>query len=180
MITKQTSAKLLKLLLTVVLLGSCASPNSKTETTNTLTQSCTNEAVGYTVRYPAGWKTNSGNLTKPCEIFDPESAESPEPTDSIEKAIYLRADRVPFEQAAESEGERVLSRQTATIDGHQAVIVESESTGEALLPEGYRYYSYKVDLGNQTLIAITYKVKEQDYQRNQKILDHMMKSLEIN
>jgi hypothetical protein len=61
----------------------------------------------------------------------------------------------------------------------RALVVESESTGKALLPEGYRYYTYIVEIDDETLLATTYRDKENNYQRNQKILDKMMASMDI-
>lgn len=146
-----------------------------------LSQTCTNNDIGYQVNYPPDWQTNPGEVLASCQVFDPESATVPEYTESTEKAVYLRfEENVPFDLAAkENMGERHLSRQDLTIQGNQAVAVESESTGKAMLPEGMRTYSYIVDLGDRTMIATTYDIPGNDYQRNKQILDRMMETIQF-
>ncbi len=147
-----------------------------------LTQTCINQQVGYQVNYPQDWQTNSGKVMNFCQVFDPNSAKVPERTESISKAIYLRVEEnTPFDLVSqENLGEEHLSKETLTIDSYQAVAVESESTGRAMLPKGQRTYSYIVDLGNRTLIATTYDVPGNDYPKNKQILDDMLKTLEFN
>lgn len=146
-----------------------------------LGQTCTNEAAGYTIRYPTGWQTNPGDVTEQCRVFDPAAITLPERSESFDEAIHIRVDRVPFEQVTDetSISERQLSRRETTIDGHQAVVVEAESTGQALLPEGIRSYRYAVNLNGQTLIASTYDVQGTQYQRNKQVLDQMINTLDI-
>ncbi|EAZ88390.1 hypothetical protein [Crocosphaera chwakensis] len=146
-----------------------------------LDQTCTNEKVGYQVNYPQNWQTNSGDVMNDCQVFDPNSAKVPEQTESISKAIYLRVEEnTPFDLVSqENLGEQHLSKETLTIDSYQAVAVESESTGRAMLPKGQRNYSYIVDLGNRTFIATTYDVPNNNYTKNKQILDDMLKTIEF-
>ena len=151
---------------------------SPTETDNSLVlnRTCVNKAIGYQINYPQGWQTNSGEVVNRCRVFDPRSAEVPEYTESIGKAIYLRVENnVSFEEIAKEDlSERHLSSKTTNIKDRRAVVIESESTGKALLRKGIRKYSYIVDLGNKTLIATTYDTTDSNYQQNKQILDRMM------
>ncbi|MEQ8973301.1 MAG: S-layer homology domain-containing protein [Coleofasciculus sp. C1-SOL-03] len=147
-----------------------------------LSQTCTNEAVGYTVNYPQGWVTNSGSVVEQCKVFDPESISLPEQSESFDEAVHIRVDRVPFERVASTDNQssQELSRRQTTIDGYQAVVVENKATGIGLIPEGVRSYLYFVDLDGQTLIGTTYDMQGQRYQRNKQVLDQMMNSLSFN
>lgn len=162
-------------------------PSQSSETENNtnnsipLSQTCTNNDLGYQVSYPQGWQSNRGEVLAPCQVFDPVSATVPANTESTEKAIYLRVEQnTPYDLAAkENLGERHLSLQDLTIQGNEAVAVESESTGKAMLPEGLRSYSYIVDLGDRIMIAITYDIPGNNYQENKQILDRMMETIEF-
>lgn len=147
-----------------------------------LTQTCSNQKVGYQVNYPQDWQTNSGKVMNDCQVFDPTSAKVPEQTESISKAIYLRVEEnTPFDLVSqENLGEEHLSKETLTIDSYQAVAVERQSTGRAMLPKGQQSYSYIVDLGDRTMIATTYDVPGNNYPKNKQILDAMFKTIEFN
>jgi len=147
-----------------------------------LSQTCTNEAVAYTVNYPQGWVTNSGSVVEQCKVFDPESISLPEQSESFDEAVHIRVDQVPFERVASEDNQtsQELSRRQTTIDGYQAVVVENKATGIGLIPEGVRSYLYFVNLDGQTLIGTTYDMQGQRYQRNKKVLDQMMNSLSFN
>ncbi|WP_052307402.1 hypothetical protein, partial [Coleofasciculus chthonoplastes] len=147
-----------------------------------LSQTCTNEAVSYTVSYPQGWVTNSGSVVEQCKVFDPESISLPEQSESFDEAVHIRVDKIPFERVAREDNQtsQELSRRQTTIDGYQAVVVENKATGIGLIPEGVRSYLYFVDLDGQTLIGTTYDMQGQRYQRNKQVLDQMMNSLSFN
>lgn len=155
---------------------------STTSTTGVeLAQTCTSTEGGYAVDYPDGWSTNEGDVTSPCRFFHPEPFEVPEATEVFGLAVTIGVEPVPFERVAAPDGmgEEELSRQETTVAGQPAVLVETESTGEALLPEGVRSYRYAVDLDGRTLVAVTRDVEGLDYGRNQDVLDAMMSSLEL-
>ena len=145
-------------------------------------QTCVNNDIGYRVSYPQDWQTNSGKVIDRCRVFDPHSAIVPKYTESTDKAIYIWIEKnVSFASITQEDvSERHLSKQDTAISGDRAVIVESESTGEALLREGIRKYSYIIDLGDATLIATTYDITGNDYQKNKQILDRMMNTIEFN
>lgn len=146
-----------------------------------LSQTCSNTTIGYTVHYPANWITNSGEVLDPCQVFDPSAITLPEQSSSFDEAIHLRIDMAPFERATEeSISEAELSRRTTTVDGLPAVVTENESTGRGLLPAGVRYYSYTINLdGGEVLVASTYDVANQSYNRNKQVLDQMVSSLQF-
>ncbi len=147
-----------------------------------LAQSCTNAEDGYSIQFPEGWFTNEGEVVPTCRYFHPQAFEVPEATEVFDLAVTVRVDDVPFTRVAsegDSLGERVLSREETTVAGHQAVRVEAESTGDALLPEGVRSYRYHVEVDDGTLTATTHDVGDLDYEANKEILDEMMKTLEL-
>ncbi|MEM6751400.1 MAG: S-layer homology domain-containing protein [Cyanobacteria bacterium P01_C01_bin.38] len=146
-----------------------------------LGQTCTSRAIGYTVSYPVGWQTNSGDVVKPCQIFDFRSIQLRERSEDFDEAVYFDLENVPFEKImnAPSRGLRVLSRDETTVGSRRAVVTESESTGLTILPKGIRSYKYLIDFNYQTLVVVTYQVKSQNYQRNKKVLDKMLESIKF-
>ena len=154
------------------------------ETNNSLVldRTCVNATAGYQIDYPQGWQTNSGEVVNRCRVFDPRSAQVPEYTESTGKAIYLRVENnVSFEAIAKEDiSERHLSNKASKIQNKRAVVIESESTGKALLRKGVRKYSYIVDLGDKTLIATTHDIPGSNYQQNKQILDQMMATIKFN
>jgi hypothetical protein len=173
-------------------------PNSQPEPGNevTLGQTCTNEAVGYTVDYPVGWQTNArsdlrgipddidkspSQIVEPCSVFDSGEIEIEYATEDFDEAVYFDLENIPFNELVnlESRSTETLSRRETTVDGRQAVVVEKEGTGIGLLPEGRRFYSYYIDYGDQTLKVTTYNVPNQPYATNKQIIDQMMNNIEI-
>ncbi len=147
-----------------------------------LAQSCTNREDGYGIQFPQGWSTNEGEVVPPCRYFHPQAFEVPEATEVFDLAITVRVDDVPFTRVTSEEdslGERVLSREETTVAGHQAVRVEVQSTGDALLPEGVHSYRYHVDVDGGTLTATTHDVGDVGYEGNKDIVDQMMETLEF-
>lgn len=147
-----------------------------------LAQSCTNAENGYSIQFPEGWFTNEGDVVPTCHYFHPQAFEVPEATEVFDLAVTVRVDDVPFTRVAGEEdslGEQVLSREETTVAGHQAVRVEAESTGDALLPEGVRSYRYHVEVADGTLTATTHDVGDLDYEANKEIVDEMVETLEL-
>lgn len=147
-----------------------------------LAQSCTNAEDGYSIQFPEGWSTNDAEVAPTCRYFHPEAFEVPEATEVFDLAVTVRVDDVPFTRVASEEdslGEQILSRDETTVAGHQAVRVEAESTGDALLPEGVHSYRYHVEVDNGTLTATTHDVGDLDYEANKGIVDAMMETLEL-
>jgi hypothetical protein len=148
-----------------------------------LGQTCSNGAANYTVNYPTGWVSNAGDVLNSCQVFDPTSITLPERSSSFNEAIHLRIDSIPFEEVADTDDitETILTRRDTTVDGYEAIIEESESTGRALLPEGVRSYAYLINLGDgEIMVASTYDVANQQYTRNKRVLDQMISTLRFN
>jgi hypothetical protein len=57
--------------------------------------------------------------------------------------------------------------------------IEGESTGEGLHDRGIRSYQYVVDLGDTSMIAVTYDVGEPAFERKRQVLDAMMATLDF-
>jgi hypothetical protein len=147
----------------------------------TLGQTCTNESIGFTVRYPSGWQTNSGGVINQCLAFDPTSVTLPERAESFDEAIRIRQSEISFNRATEIDDitERELSRRSTTVNGRSAIAVESETTGRGILPEGIRIYQYVINLDGGAVLASTYDIDTDQYERNKQILDQMMDSIEF-
>lgn len=146
----------------------------------TLGQTCTNQTIGYTVRYPTGWMTNAGEVLPQCQVFDSDSVQLKAATEDFDEAVYFDLERIPFNGLVSKLGgptSRVLSRRQTSVNGRQAVAVETEATGSGLLPAGRRTYQYLIDFNGQTLVVRTYNVPNQSYETNKQVLDRMAESL---
>lgn len=138
------------------------------------------EAARYTVTYPQDWDTNDPGPAEACEVFHPNEVELPtQPQDrGLHWAVTMDVDTVAWEDVQPGSGpDEVIESRETTVDGRRAVVVEQRSTGEALLPEGERRYSYRVDLDGETLIASTNTVGDTDDERDMAVLDRMMDEL---
>jgi hypothetical protein len=151
-----------------------------------LEASCTNEVSGYTVRYPAGWLVNTGDVLPPCSVFDPRNVDIPVDSE-LPAAIAVAISRqdVGFRQATDFAADPsvdVVSTTVAEVDGHPALRAELRHTGWGLYDAGHRSYAWFVDLGDQTLIAVTHDVQDADpppFAARQRILDAMLASVRI-
>lgn len=145
---------------------------------------CTNDDVGATVAYPAGWEVNDGTVLPACSLFDPESVEVREGTEiPRDIAITLRVEAVSSDRVADVEADptvEVRSREETTVGGREAVAAEVEHTGEGLYDAGDVTYAYYVDLDERTLIAQTHQLEAADppgYDERREILDAMMAAI---
>ena len=148
-----------------------------------LEQTCENTTSGFTVDYPAGWMTNTQDIAPSCFVFDPNNITLQERASSLDEAIHLRVDSVPYSRATRQDDptETEISRQSTTVNGREAILTESESNGRGLIPEGVTSYRYIINLGNgETMLASTYDYAGQPYERNKEILDQMISTLTFN
>jgi len=115
-----------------------------TDSTMEQTRECINRIEGYAVQYPAPWHVNTGEVLAPCMLFDPESVEIPPASEfPLEIAIQIGFPPVPFVSlTGEVLGRRDLVRERITVDGREALRIESETTGEGLHDRGIRMYQY--------------------------------------
>lgn len=138
---------------------------------------------GITVEYPAGWLVNDGDVLPECSAFDPESMEIPEASEFLDAAVLLSVEPVDFATISDpdSQSGRALARSTATVDGHDAVRVETESDGEALLDAGTRSTTWIIELDEvRTLTASTYEIATaEEYESNRAVLDQMVPRLQL-
>ncbi|MFP4009341.1 MAG: hypothetical protein ACLFV6_15265 [Spirulinaceae cyanobacterium] len=147
-----------------------------------LGQTCTNKQIGYTIGYPGDWETNTGDVVEACQVFDPDVPQIPEQTETFDEAVFIRLAQISLEKVTvKSNTQTELSREKTLLKNNKtAVVIEAEATGQGLLPKGIQSYRYYVEMGDETLIAETFDVEGQDYQRNKAILDQMMQTLELN
>jgi hypothetical protein len=151
-----------------------------------LAASCTNDVDGYTVRYPAGWLVNTGDVLPPCSVFDPRNVDIPVGSEMPTAiAVSMSRQDVSFRQAtdfATDPSVHVLSVTDAEVDGRPALRTELRHTGWGLHDAGQRSYAWFVDVDGETLTAVTHDVEDADpppFAARQRILDAMMASLRI-
>jgi len=147
-----------------------------------LGQTCTNKQIGYTIGYPEDWQTNTGNVLEACQVFDPNLPQTSAQTATFDEAVFIRLAQISLEKITDKNNTQTeLSREKALLQNNKtAVVIEAKATGQGLLPKGIQSYRYYVEMGDETLIAETFDVEGQDYQRNKAILDQMMQTLELN
>ncbi|MDQ4143243.1 MAG: hypothetical protein M3198_05745 [Actinomycetota bacterium] len=137
---------------------------------------------GITVSYPQGWRVNSGETLPACSAFNPQPFEVPRATEFFDAAVLLSIERVDFQTITDADARagRVISRREEMVDGHDAVRTETESEGDALLPEGTRSTRWFVVFGrDRTLTLVTHEVDGSDYESNRNTLDEMISRLEL-
>lgn len=135
----------------------------------------------YAAAYPVGWHTNPGNVIPRCHAFDPKPIALQEGVGGRPvAAITIRTAPVPLEVGRKpGRAARQLSEQPTIVDGHDAVRQELESTGGAALPEGVRSYRYLVDLGERSLLAVTYDLGQPPFEEKKRILDEMIGAVRL-
>lgn len=148
-----------------------------------LASSCTGPDGAYTVGYPEGWHTNTGDVAAPCQWFGQEPVAVEEGTGGPPSTpVVVRVLPVPFDRAVEPGREtRELARQSTTVAGRDAVRIDRESTGVAALPEGVRIHQWFVDLDEQrTLMLAAYSgIGSADFDHYRQVVDEMARSLEL-
>lgn len=162
------------------------STSSTTSTTTAddgfqLTQSCTHEERGVrvAVRYPEGWHVNDEQV-RPCSAFDPDPFELRVGTEFPRTlAVVLRVEPVAFDAATTVTGVLVEERRLG-IDGRRAARQQLVTTGEGMAPPGLMSIRYVVDGGaERSVLATTFDVEGNDFERSVKALDAMMAAVEI-
>lgn len=145
--------------------------------------SCVNPDDGYQVGYPVDWHTNTANGLPPCSVFDPDPIDLEPGTEiPFSIAVVIRVEDVAFEVASnpDPQNDRVIQREGLIIAGRNAVLLETEATGEdGLRPEGLLSYYYVVDLNGRSLIAVTYDAGENPYDHKKQVLDRMIDTLSL-
>lgn len=144
-------------------------------------QRCRDGELGYRVAYPDGWRTNPGEVLPACRLFDPEAIQVAPGTEvPLDVAVMFHPSPAPLDRfTAASHAAEVVATWDATVDGHDAVVVELRATGRAMLPEGTRTYLYAVDLGDRRLVASTHDPGPPPYAHARDVLDAMMAGLQL-
>lgn len=170
---------------------STSAPTTLTDTTPTtappgevtaLSSECTSPE-GFTIRYPQEWATNPGDVLPPCSRFHPEPFEVPEATDERVAAISAHIDPVPFTQVAAPDEQSRPQRAATAVDGRQTARLAYEAGQDSLWPEGTPLTLYAVDLAGEeqqsTLLVETVGLPGFQYERNQRVLDRMARSIDL-
>lgn len=139
---------------------------------------------GYSIRYPASWSTNSGDVVPECGQFHPDPFEVPISDERV-AAITVYIDPVRFADVVTPVDETELERAATAVDGLQAVRLEYETDGGGLWPEGTPITTYAIDVSSgvddepATMFVDTIGLTPFDYETNQVILDRMARSIDI-
>ncbi len=146
-----------------------------------LASSCEGGDGTYTIGYPEGWHTNSGEVAEPCEFFDQQPVElEPQTGGAPEHPVVVDVLPVGFDRATDpGRAEQETSRTEATVAGRDAVIVEWISTGRGASPEGMRSYRYLIDLDGRTLMVAAHDLGDRPFDTYVQVVDAMAESLEL-
>ncbi|MGY1840457.1 MULTISPECIES: AMIN-like domain-containing (lipo)protein [unclassified Modestobacter] len=140
---------------------------------------------GFALSYPGSWSTNTGDVLPPCSRFAPQPFTLTSGTDERTAPIAASVEPVPYSQVSAPQEGAEESRSATIVDGRQGVRIQRTATGEGLWPEGTRTTTYAIDLGADvqggpaTLVVNTVGLPEFDYDRNVRVLDHMVHTLDI-
>lgn len=135
------------------------------------------QADRFSIDYPEGWATNTGDAP-PCRAFHPQEFGQIE-NEALHYAVRLYIDPVEFDRVANSdEQHEVVSREDTEVDGRRAIVEERVESGRGLAPEGTRTYVYVIEVNaEETMIAATYSIGDTDYERDKDVMDRMIDSL---
>jgi hypothetical protein len=145
------------------------------------TAECVDPGEGFAVPYPADWHRDPAELIGPCALFHPEPFQLPRDSEvPIEIVVQIGFHPVFYaDLAGDVLGREVISREPAMVDGRRAVRILAETTGDGLHDRGIRYQEYVVDLGEESMTAVTYDRAPLDFDRRRRILDAMMRGFDF-
>ena len=161
-----------------------ASPEPSALPSSAPTASCRSETVGITVTYPAGWSAYSGDARWTCLLFDPQPIDITLDSELPPVAVLIFEETRPASAvAADFETASVytiLSTDSGTADGRDAVAFEVESTGQGYYEKGVRQTVVIVDRGSRgSLVLETTGTAGARYDGNVEVLARMVEALRI-
>jgi hypothetical protein len=146
---------------------------------------CENSVEGYAVNVPQDWFANpevtapeGGDDIPACRYFAPAEFEV-RPNSGVPQSVAISFQLV--EAIGPASGTE-LSRSETTVDGHEALVRESEVTdgGGPFLPDGTLVHEVYVSLDDGGYLhVITYSSRDGDYEDHKGVMDQMMATLEI-
>lgn len=145
------------------------------------TQRCVNPQDGYSLSYPVGWHTSTGDVLPTCTVFDDEPVELTEGTEvPFDVTVFLDVVDRPISDLDDDDlAIDVVERQTGRIDDRDAVEVRFRSTGHGLLPEDVIGHRILLDLREgATLMASTYELDGRPLEDNVDTMRRMLRTLE--
>ncbi len=143
---------------------------------------CSNEAIGYTVRFPTDWHTNDNTVVGPCVAFGPDPFVVEPATELIMPIVIGRTEEALADAVAQLTPQfyEILFQEETTVAGRDAILVETRATGEGLLDAGIDQYSYYVTLdAESTLVLTATEIEGIDYEMTKDILDQMVTTLQL-
>lgn len=147
------------------------------------TETC--EADRFAIEYPQGWQTNDpAVIGAACRVFHPSAIDLEPGTEvGFQWAAAVRLEDVAFDRASlgDARGYMLLEQRETAVAGHQAVVAEQRTTEEApLVPAGTRVYRWTIEVDADTvMVATTYDVGDVDHQLEKRVLDAMMRTLDV-
>jgi hypothetical protein len=136
------------------------------------------------VTYPAAWQTYTGDPQWACLLFDPDPITILPDTELPDVAVAIYPDTRSFAAVqadyATSSVYTVLQKDSGSVDGHDAVAVEVENTGQGYYDKGVLQTAVIVDMGDPgTLVLQTVGMPGPDYDANVEVLRQMIGTLQI-
>lgn len=135
---------------------------------------------GLVISYPPGWRVVPDASLPACSGFNPITVDNPAP-EVIDAAVLVSVETVDFAAVVDPDATsgETLSRKLDSVDGHDAVRVESRSEGNELLPGNLRNTRWFVVFGrDKTLSLVTYESGDAEaYESARETLDEMVTRL---
>jgi hypothetical protein len=112
---------------------------------------CANAALGYSVTLPPGWQANSQSPTfSACQLFSTKAID-PAAVTANALAVPIEFGSLAYTPADLAAGETNVH--TVVVAGLKATVVDTTLT-DTDLPAGTRTYTYLIDRGRTTLVAV--------------------------
>lgn len=134
----------------------------------------------FRIGYPAKWWTNPFGEFGRCWAFHPKAAELEH--ENFSYAVKINITSMPLRRLIDdaNASRTDLARRETTIGGRRAVVSETRVTGESSsVPHGALRYAYRIDLYAHTLSIETHSVGSTNYERDKRLIDRMVKTLEL-
>jgi hypothetical protein len=146
---------------------------------------CANSVEGYAVDVPHDWFANpevtapeGGDDIPACRYFAPDEFDV-RPNSGLPPTVAIDFQLV--EAIGRADGTQLSSSET-TVDGHNALVRESEITegGGPFLPDGTLVYEVYISLDDGRYLRFsTDSSRNGDYEDHKAVMDQMMATLEI-
>lgn len=173
-----------------------ASPSATVEPTTApsvepASNECTNDEIGYTVRYPSDWWANAAVVPDApeltpidgCVVFADEPVELV-PNSELPPGVVISAGVTEPPAGIPTQSVELLGGRELEVAGRPATVSEIEWTEDvAFFSAGDRVYEYRIQLASGQILLFSTRTNEVidagAYENNKAVLDAMMETLEL-